>query len=127
MNFTIFQRRSLKAKMTLTTLAIFVISIWSLAFYASRMLKEDMERQSGEQQFSTVSFMAAEVNEELDNRFRSLKDIAAQVSPAKLDNTAALQAHLEQRPILQILFNGGTFVTGINGTAIASIPLSAPG
>jgi len=120
----IFQSWSLKTKITFSTLAIFVISIWALSFYASRMLNEDMERLSGEQQFSTVSFMAATVNEELDNRLRALENIAAQVNPVVLSNTAALQQLLEQRPILQILFNGGTFVTGIDGTATASIPLS---
>lgn len=42
MSFKIFQRPSLKTRVTLFTLAIFVISIWSLAFYASQMLGEDM-------------------------------------------------------------------------------------
>ena len=63
MDLNISQWRSLKTRVTLFTLAIFVISICSLALYVSRSLREDMERQLGEQQFSTVSFVAAEINE----------------------------------------------------------------
>ena len=32
---------------------------------------------------------------------------------------------MQQRPLLEILFNGGAFVTGPDGTAIADVPLSA--
>jgi len=42
MNFNIFHPRSLKAKVPLLTLAIFLIGIWSLAIFESRMLREDM-------------------------------------------------------------------------------------
>ncbi len=112
-------------RVTLFTLAIFLVGIWSLAFYASRMLREDMQRLLGEQQLSTVSFIAAEVNEQLDNRLRALEKVAASVSPAMLEDTAVLQTFLEQRPALQDLFNGGTFTTRLDGTATASLPLSA--
>ena len=57
------ERHSLKTRITLTTLSIFVISIWILSLYTSRMLREDMERLLGEQQFSTASFIAAQVDE----------------------------------------------------------------
>ncbi|MFH0995042.1 MAG: ATP-binding protein [Pseudomonadota bacterium] len=125
MHFNVFQWRSLKTKMTLFTLAIFLIGIWSLAFYANRALREDMQRLSGEQQFSMVSFIASAVNEELENRLKSLKNVAEQIGPAMPGNPETMQALLEQRPILQILFNGGVIATRIDGTAIADIPLSA--
>ncbi|MEI6260628.1 MAG: histidine kinase dimerization/phosphoacceptor domain -containing protein [Deltaproteobacteria bacterium] len=125
MNFNIFQWRSLKTKMTLFTLTIFLISIWSLVFYVSRMLREDMQRLLGEHQFSTVSLLAGQVNQELDERLRALETIAGSFSSVISDNTSALQTHLEYHPIFQSLFNGGTYITGIDGTTIASIPLSA--
>ena len=74
MNWNIFQWRSLKTRVTLTTLAIFLIGISSLAFYASRMLREDMQRLLGEQQFSAVSLIASEVNDDLDDRLKALAD-----------------------------------------------------
>jgi sensor histidine kinase regulating citrate/malate metabolism len=58
--------RSLKTRITLVTLVIFVASIWVLAFYASRMLQEDTRRELGVQQFSTVSLVAADINRELE-------------------------------------------------------------
>lgn len=71
--------RSLKTRVTLFTLAIFVISLWSLAFYASSMLREDMERQLGEQQFSTVSLLAAAINEHLTDRLKAVEQVASRL------------------------------------------------
>jgi PAS domain S-box-containing protein len=59
LNPRIIKSWSLKTRVTLFTLAIFLLSIWSLSFYVSQMLREDMQRLSGEQQFSAVSKMAA--------------------------------------------------------------------
>jgi diguanylate cyclase (GGDEF)-like protein/PAS domain S-box-containing protein len=125
MNLNLFQSHSIKTKITLFTLAIFVLGFWSLAFYASRMLREDMQRLLGEQQFSTVSILAAQVNQELDYRLRSLEQVAESVTPATLKNTTTMQALLDQRPVLQGLFNGGTFSTGLDGMATASLPIAA--
>jgi len=119
MNFNIFRRLSLKTKVTILTLAIFLFSILSLAFYASRMLHGNMQRLSGEQQFSTVSFIAAEINHELDERLRLLERIAANVNPAWLSHTASLQSFLEERPDLQGQFNGGVIAYRRDGSAIA--------
>ena len=116
--------RSLKTRVTLLTLGIFVLGIWALSFYASRMLKEDMRRVLGEQQFQTVSIVAEQVNDELTERLEALERIAQEMDGLLVANPAALQARLEQRPLLQNLFNGGVFATGVDGTAIADVPLS---
>ena len=121
MSLNIFQKTSLKTRLTLFTLAVFLIGIWSLSFYASSMLREDMQRQLGEQQFATVSLAASQINSELDERLKALEKIAAQISPALLKNPGDLQEFIEQRPILQIMFNNGVFVTALDGKAIASV------
>lgn len=125
MKFKALQRWSIKSKVTLFTLFIFMISIWTLALYASRMLHQDMEQVSSEQQFSTVSLMAAEINEQLTARLESLGKIAEEITPAMIADPASLQTLLEHRPLLPILFNGGIFATGKDGTAIADLPRSA--
>ncbi len=125
MIFNIFRWRSLKTRVTLFTLSIFLISIWSLAFYASKMLRQDVQQMLSDQQFSTASFVGEEINEELENRLQSLENIAAYLSPSMQDNTATLQTLLEQRTVFQSLFNAGTFLTGIDGVAIADVPISA--
>ena len=120
-----FRLRSLKSRVTLITLLIVVASIWSLAIYASRMLREDMQQQIGAQQFATVSLVATGINEQMEGRLGALKTIAGEVTPGMLANPVAMQSLLVQRPLLQNLFNGGTFAIRANGTAIASMPLAA--
>ena len=114
----------LKLKVTGFTLAIFVISLWVLAFYASRVLREDMQRQLGEQQFATVSFVAQTVNEHLEDRVRALEQVAQRIAPALQAGTGAVQNFLGDQPVLSGLFSGGIFVTRQDGTAIAEEPLS---
>ena len=120
---SILKRHSLKTRITLTTLLIFVIGIWSLAYYASRMLREDIKVLLGEQQVSMVSMLAAETNEELNERMKWLKSVAEKITPAMLGNPVALQEFLAQRLILGSLFSGGGIIYGPDGTAIAdSLP-----
>ena len=125
MNWNLFQWHSLKTRITLTTLGIFVLSLWVLSFYASQMLRRDMERLLGEQQFSTVSLLAAQINRELENRLKALEKVANAASQVMRKSPAAMQDFIEQRLTLQILFNGGLNVLGADGTAIADFPLSA--
>ncbi|MEI7611388.1 MAG: EAL domain-containing protein [Betaproteobacteria bacterium] len=113
---------SLKTRITLAALAIFLLGIWSLAFYVSQMLRQDMERLLGEQQFSTASLVASQINRELEGRIEVLKEVARLSPEAMRKGPVALQVFLEQRRELFPEFNGGVFVTGLNGVAIASTP-----
>src|ERR1035437_2180561 len=122
MNLNIFQLRSLKTRVTLFTLAIFVVSIWSLALYVSRSLREDMERQLGEQQFSTVSFVAAEINEGLALRVKALEKAARSIDQSQLDNPAALRHMLGTRFFVD-LFNAGVVAVTADGTGVADAPV----
>ena len=124
MKFNIYNHRSLKTRITLFTLTIFLVSIWSLAFYVSKMLRQDVQQMLSDQQFSTASFVAGEINQELENRIKSLEDIASYLSPALQDNTVTVQTLLERRTVFQSLFNAGTFVTGIDGVVVADVPVS---
>ncbi len=122
MHWNLFQQRSIKTRVTIFTLFIFVGSMWAVAFYASRMLRGDMQGLLGEQQYATASSLAAVVNGQLDERLKSLTAIAANITPATLQDPAALQSLLEHRPILQANFNGGIAVGDHTGTVIADFP-----
>ena len=121
----IFHLRSLNTRVTLFTLALFVASIWSLEFYSSRVLRQDLLRLLSDQQFSTASFIATEVNNELSERLNALKKVADRMGTVLLATPAELQAFLEDRPALHTLFNGGVIAIGLDGTAMADYPLSA--
>jgi diguanylate cyclase (GGDEF)-like protein/PAS domain S-box-containing protein len=122
LHWNLFQQRSIKTRVTLFTLAIFVCSVWAVAFYASRMLRDDMQQLLGEQQYATASSLAAVVDSELAERLKSLAAIADTITPAMMQDRSALQNVLEQRPILQGHFNAGIVVGDQEGTAIAQYP-----
>jgi len=69
-------------------LAIFLIGIWALAFYSNYKLKNDLEKTLAEQQFSTVSILAAEINTGLDDRIKTLGNVATLITPAMMGNAA---------------------------------------
>ena len=119
-------RNSLKTRVTIFTLLISLISIWSLSFYTSRIVQEDMQQVVGEQQSSTLKLVATSVNHELRDRMDALEKVAAGFNQALLGNPAALQANLDQRPIFQELFNAGVIVAGLDGVVLASEPTTAP-
>jgi hypothetical protein len=78
-NLNFIHWRSLKTRLTIVTLVFFLISIWSLSFYVSRMLREDMQRLLSDQQFSTVSVLAADLNRALDDRMGALQGVASSI------------------------------------------------
>lgn len=124
MNWNIFQLHSLKTRVTLFTLAIFLASNWSLAYFANVMLHKDMERQLGEQQLSIVSAIASDINHHLSDRIAALETVAQSMAQTMQQNPADMQALIERGPILPTLFNAGVYITDSGGTAIASLPVS---
>ncbi|HPH13188.1 MAG TPA: PAS domain S-box protein [Burkholderiaceae bacterium] len=124
MTWTGFPWNSLKARIALVTVTILVIGLWVLSFTVSRVLRADLERQLGEQQFSTTSFIARDINSHLLDRHQAVQAVAAVMGPATHGNAAALQAFLEQRVVFVGMFNAGVFVTAIDGTTVADAPKS---
>jgi hypothetical protein len=110
MDLSIILGQSLKTRITLATLIIFVASLWSLSYYSSEMLRRDTERLLGDQQFSTVAMLAAHINEELASRLKALESESALFESSVQIGPAATQARIEKLPTLQALFNGGLVV-----------------
>lgn len=116
--------RSLKTRLALISLIILLIGIWLPMFYASRMLRDDMQRLLSEQQFSAVSLTAAQLDQDFDDRLKALDKVARSITPEMMRNPAAIQKFLEDRLVFQTLFNGGAFITSADGIATASVPSS---
>ena len=128
MNLNRFHSQSLKTRITFLTLLIFVLSLWSLAFLTNQILRKDIEHLLSNQQLSTVTMLAREINRELNNRLTGLEEVAARLSTVMKNHPAELQTTLEQHPILHYLFNNGVFITGTDGQMLAECPLStSPG
>lgn len=123
MNLSRFQRNSLKTRITLITLLIFLASLWSLGYTVSHSLREDMQRVLGAQQFTMASHMAADISDQIDTRIVALRRVAQSIEQRKIESASELQNFLEDLPIFQSLFNGGTFITDTDGQTIASLPI----
>ena len=112
----------IKEKLTFASLAVLFFSLWFLTFYGGRLLQQDLVRHLGEQQFSAVSLVANELENEVAGRLQALEINATKITPAILGNAAALQSFLEARPVFTHLFSGGVWVARDDGIAIAAVP-----
>ena len=113
---------SLKARITLFMLVIFVASLWSLTLYASRMLRQDMQQQLSEQQLAVVSFIARAADAHLHERIQALTLLANSIGPEAMADSAGLQHLLDSQPLLPSLFSGGVLITRADGMAVAETP-----
>ncbi len=104
------------------TLAVLLFGIWAPSWYALQTLRDDMQAVLGAQQVSTVSLLAEQVDGQVASRLRALDMVAAGVNSALMADPAALQAYLEQLPLLQAEFNGGALIVSLDGTTLADAP-----
>ncbi|MDR3370654.1 PAS domain S-box protein [Rhodoferax sp.] len=125
MQLNFLARHSIKTRVTLSTMAIFLASLWSLSFYASVELKNDMREELSAQQYATVSLLARQVDERLTERLLWLQLVAKEITPERLNDPAALKNQLDQQPILRREFNESVLVVNAKGYAIAEAPTDA--
>jgi diguanylate cyclase (GGDEF)-like protein/PAS domain S-box-containing protein len=125
MRFDFFQRHSLKTRVTLFTLVIFVLSLWSLSLFAGHELRTDMQQMLSQQQTSAVTMLTNEVHHELADRLTMLEQVAARIDNSLMASTGALQTHLETQLLLNSSFNGGAMILNQMGQAIAELPRDA--
>lgn len=114
--------KSLKIKIIAAAVGILFTAMWLLTYYTSHGLRRDMERQIAEQQFASVSYIASAISDNINAQFIGLSRVASKIDQRMMDDPAALQELLENRPLFQDLFNGGVMVTSRDGTAIADFP-----
>ncbi len=121
----LLNRHSLKTRVTLSTMAIFLVSLWSLSFYASDALRRDMQQELSAQQRDSVALLGSQVEQRLSERLQWLQLVAGEISAPMMQNAAALQAHLDDRPILRNVFNEAVLALNTDGQPIAELPSGA--
>ncbi len=117
-------KRSLKSRVTLFSLAIFLMCMWLLAFYSREIVRETMQDSLGTQQFSAASFIAAGIHHDLADRIKSLSGMASTIGATAMADPAALRSLLEERPVLQAQFEGRTFTATADGAVTAAAALA---
>lgn len=116
---------SLKTRITLGSLGIFLVSLWSLELYTSQLLRRDMERLLSHQMMSVASSVATQIDKDLSYRSGGLRNLAKALGRAMTGNSVTPQTVIEERPLFQDLFNDGIVVLDLDGKVIASVPASA--
>ena len=114
---------SIKARLTVAVLGIVLVTLWTSWFYLSRTLREDMERLLSDQQLSMATYLANEVESDLENRIQALEMVAAAIGPDLLDDRSQLQSFLDQRFVLHRQFNDGVFVYARDASVVAMTPI----
>ena len=122
MSFNRIYDLSLKTRVALLTLAVFLLGVWSITFYATQRVQRDMLEVLGAEEFSAVSTVAAQLDNELRTRLQALDQFGSEVPPALISQPDELQKYIATRTNLLALFNGGIRIRDKNADALAQIP-----
>ncbi|MCF8186946.1 MAG: PAS domain-containing protein, partial [Sulfuritalea sp.] len=114
----IFNKLSLKARVTATVALVFVFSLAIFTGVARKNIREDILALSSQQQIATATVAAAQLNQDFDDRLKGLSIGAKIITQAMVDNPALLEAEMNRRPILSLLFNDGLYLIKPDGTTI---------
>ena len=90
--------------------------------FVGRYLEQDTTRLLSEQQYSLATLLAKEIDYAIASRLDALERVAVAADQAMQGGEAAIQAHIEGRPLLHAMFNGGLVVYNLDGLAVASYP-----
>ena len=125
----LLRRISLKTRVTLFTLAIFISVAVVFGFHMARLLRADMQRLITAQQFSTSETMASIIDGHIVEHFAAMEQVASVAEPRLAQGPAAVQQVLDNLPVFQGMFNGGVFVTDATGRATTFLekPADPPG
>lgn len=116
---------SLKARITLLTLAIALVVFFALMLFAGQTLRPLLKELLAAQQLTTVSLVASEINEALVFRLKSLDKLVKHLTPAALASGKIDQALLDERFHDADLFNGGIIVIDAQGDIVTETSVSA--
>ena len=72
MKSTVLTRHSIKTRITLATLGVFLASLWTLSLFSTRGLQRDIEKLVSADQLVTAGLIAEQLDHELKERLQSL-------------------------------------------------------
>ena len=113
---------TLRTRITLGVLILFVSAIWLLSFIASDYLRTDIRRLSSDQQAATAQMVANQINRELVERIDALQSVAQAVVGPMQAGVSAVDSFLNSRYDLHALFNSRVYIVQQDGIAIAAWP-----
>ena len=120
--FRAFQNLSLKIKVTVFTLGLFLLSIAVITYQFSIHLEQEMEVSLSNQQFSEVSFVAESIDSAIRLRIDSLALVAGSITPSMMADRNRISSFLEERRTINSLCNLGLILISKDGHGIADFP-----
>ena len=114
----IFNTLSLKARVTATVALVFIFSLAIFTGVARKNIREDILALASHQQIATATVAAAQLNQDFDDRLKGLAIGAKIITQAMVDKPALLEAEMNRRPVLSLLFNDGLYLIKPDGTTI---------
>ena len=117
------RRMSLKSRLLVLTVGIFVPVIWLMALVSSNMLESHLQQLFAKQQFATTSLIAQAVDQKINDSIDVLTRTAASL-PAALGRESLGQL-LAQRSGIHVALSGELTIVDLNGKAIAQYPAFA--
>ena len=122
MNWSNAPAITIKIKITVLVLLLFLCSLWLLIYQVSNRLEQELVELLSAQQFSMASFVADDVEANLQFRLLSLTKVAERVTPELLSKPEAAAEFLHSSDTLNGLFQVGLVLISTEGKGIADSP-----
>ena len=116
------QDMSLKTRVLLLVLILMIAGIWGLAARTAAVLQADIEKLLADQMSAAVGYIAADLDDKIQLRIDTLKEVAASVTPEVFADPVKFRRLLDQRSVSATLFPTGLFAAGRDGIMIADHP-----
>ncbi|MBC7963864.1 MAG: diguanylate cyclase [Steroidobacteraceae bacterium] len=116
---------SLKTKIAGIVLLLFVASFWLLTYSVEKKLSQDMTSLLETQQFSTVSYVASDLDDKIRQRIELLEANAGIITPELLADPEKARDFLKSRFGLLALFKAGLSIISKDGNGITDYPIVA--
>ncbi len=116
-----FRWNSLTTRITLGTVVVLLVSVWSLAWFANTSMRQDLGRELGAHQHALAQVLAQQVQADLDQRMGMLTQIAGEWSTVDSLQPHSVRERLLQRPLLLGQFAHGVVVWDAQQRVLASL------
>ncbi|MBS1140314.1 MAG: diguanylate cyclase [Proteobacteria bacterium] len=106
---------SLKVRIAVVSVLLFLAGISLITFFATRILHDDMQEMLSQQQLTTVSYIARDIDAKITLRLESLKRVALNMPEDLFNDPPQMQKWLEDRKAIHTLFPIGLMVVPPDG------------
>jgi len=112
----------LKTKITGIVLLLFISSLWLLTYGVEKRLALDMTVLLESQQLSTVSYVAADLDNKIRQRIQLLNSNAQLITPELIAHPEKAREFLSTRIGLLALYKAGVAIVSVDGKGITDYP-----